>query len=446
MEPPLRIAFFLGTFPAISETFILRQITGLLDLGHHVEIYADNPAPEGTPVQPEVEKYKLLNRATFMDMPAESAPWELPVLPLGEQSWVPGAARPVRNVIRAARAIPVFLYALTGAPRLTIQTLRRSEYGFQATSLSVLYRLYRLLHRPARYDILHAHFGPNANSFRFARELWGAPLMVSFHGYDFSTIPRKQGTDVYRKLFQAADLITVNSAFTRGQVERLGCPPHKLRLLPVGLNPGDFNFRERTLRPGEALRLITVGRLVPIKGHEFALRAVAALRQAVPAVRFDIVGGGPLRASLGNLARELGLQDVVHFHGALPMTGIQPLLDAAHIFLLTSVNVEGDQEGQGLALQEAQAAGLPVIATRHGALPEGLAPDQSGFVVPEGDVAALAERLSYLVTHPEIWGTLGRNGRDFVRTRYDISSLNRQLVELYKEMHATCERAKFSRT
>ena len=105
----------------------------------------------------------------------------------------------------------------------------------------------------------------------------------------------------------------------------------------------------------------------------------------------------------------------------------------AHIFVLASLSVAGDQEGQGLVLQEAQAAGLPVIATNHGALPEGLLPDRSGFLVPERDIDALTERLHFLMERPETWSMMGRVGRQFVETRYDIRELNSCLATLYME-------------
>jgi colanic acid/amylovoran biosynthesis glycosyltransferase len=106
----------------------------------------------------------------------------------------------------------------------------------------------------------------------------------------------------------------------------------------------------------------------------------------------------------------------------------------AHLALLGSVSIDGDAEGQGLFLQEAQACGLPVIATNHGALPEGMLPGKSGFLVPERDVEAMAERIDFLVAHPEIWPELGRAGRAFVAARYDIHRLNEQLVELYRDL------------
>jgi colanic acid/amylovoran biosynthesis glycosyltransferase len=91
MDRPLRIAMFVGMFPVVSETFILRQITGLLDLGHVVDVFADTRVEPGSPQHPEVEKYRLLRRTTFMDMPPETAPYEMPVWPIAGRTWPPGS-------------------------------------------------------------------------------------------------------------------------------------------------------------------------------------------------------------------------------------------------------------------------------------------------------------------------------------------------------------------
>lgn len=431
MDRPLRIAVFVGSFPVVSETFILRQITGLCDLRHEVDIYADTRG--GSLAHPEVQNYRLLERTTFMDMPPEVVPWEMPILPITGRTWIPGETRSRSNLGRAARALPVFLKCLAKHPRLTINVLRPDEYGFQADSLSVLYRLHRLIKKPQGYDVLHAHFGPNGNSFRFARELWKAPLVVSFHGYDFTTVPRKQGAGVYQKLFQTADVITVNSEFSRSRILNLGVPVSKLHKLPVGLNPELFPYRDRILKPGETVRILSIGRLVSIKGHEFAIEAIAKLRQQHPNIHYSIVGEGPQGQSLGQLIKERNLSDHVTLCGALTGPAFKKMIDDAHLFLMPSVSIQGDAEGQGLVMQEAQCAGLPVIATNHGALPEGMLPERSGFLVPERDIQSLCDRLGYLVEHPAIWPTLGRAGREFVAGLYDIRELNLELVALYEQ-------------
>ena len=435
MNGRLRIAMFLGCFPVVSETFILRQITGLLDLGHEVDIYADTRG-NTTDTHAEVENYRLLERTTFMDMPVECAPWELPAWPLAGETWVPGATEPIPNWKRFADSLPALRRCVERVPALTENALNTEHSGHQARSLSALYRLDRLSAQPVSYDVLHAHFGPTGESFRFARELWGTPLVVSFHGYDFSTLPRQHGSGMYEKLFATADAVTVNSEFTRSRVAALGCPANKIHLLPVGLDLEKFRFRERAPQKNEPMRLLTVARLVEIKGHEFALRAMVRLCEKHPQVHYDIVGDGPLRKKLELLVAELGLGNAVTLHGARDSTFIEGLMASAHVGVLASVNIEGDAEGQGLFLQEAQACGLPVVATQHGALPEGLMPDKSGFLVPERDVDALAALLEFLIMHPEAWPEMGRTGREFVECKYHIGKLNEDLLKIYRQVKA----------
>ncbi|HYO50569.1 MAG TPA: glycosyltransferase [Chloroflexia bacterium] len=421
----------------MSETFTLGQITGLLDLGHTVHIYALARPQADAPKHESVSRYNLLARTTYIDMPQESGYWEMPVWPLTGRTWLPISKDPISNAARVLRALPSLARSFAHSPRLTFQVLNPSEYGYQARSLSALYRLAALCSRRGRYDVLHAHFGPVANSFRFARKLWKAPLVVSFHGYDFSVWPRKQGRGVYKRLFRDADAITVNSDFSRKRLEALGCPPARLHNLPMGVNLDEFRFRERRLEPGEAVRLLTVGRLVEKKGIEFSLRAVAEVRAKLPDVPlcYDIVGDGPLRANLQALIRAYGLQDRVTLHGARSHAYVQQMMEEAHIFVLASVTTsDGDQEGQGLVLQEAQASGLPVLATDHNGFRESLVPGQSGLLVPERDLSGLAASLEHLITYPERWPQMGMRGRRHVEEKYDACRLNRELAHLYAQV------------
>jgi colanic acid/amylovoran biosynthesis glycosyltransferase len=243
-------------------------------------------------------------------------------------------------------------------------------------------------------------------------------------------VPRREGRHCYARLFQTADLVTVNSNYTWNQVRSLGCVEAKLRKLPMGFDPGACSFAER--RPAPVIRLISVARLVTIKGHEYCLRAVAEARSHLP-LHYDVVGEGEERGKLETLTQELGLQDVVTFHGAMTGPALNSLLNAAHLFLLCSVDVHGDQEGQGLALVEAQACGLPVIATRHGGLPESMIEGGSGWLVAERDVTALAGRIAEAVDCSNEWPAMGRRGRTWVEEHFDVRALNKRLADFYRE-------------
>lgn len=436
----MRVAVFLRTFPAVSETFILRQITGLVDRGHEVDIFAERRPENGNPIHGEVARYGLLARTMYLNdqIPPETGYWEMPVWPPTGKTWIPGEEMPRANLSRLAKALPTFVRCLARAPRTTLRVVNPSDYGAQARSLLALYQLAALYPRQPRYDVIHAHYGSTGNSFRYLRHLWGAPLVVSFHGWDFSKAPRDSGRDLYSKLFRDADAVTAVSEYAAKVLRGLSCPAKRLHTLHCGLSAAEFPFRPRHPVPHKPVRLLTVARLVEKKGIEFALRAVRAVRSHGANVRYDIIGDGPQRAALDALVRELGLESDVTMHGARSGEFVRERMTSAHLFVLPSVTgADGDQEGIPVSLMEAQACGLPVLSTWHSGIPELVADGRSGFLVPERDADALAERLLHLIEHPQTWPDMGRAGRSIVEAQFDIRALNHQLVRIYE--HATRE-------
>ncbi|HUP48546.1 MAG TPA: glycosyltransferase [Thermoanaerobaculia bacterium] len=427
----MRVAFVLNCFPAVSETFILRQISGLLDLGHDVRIFAETRGHG--PLHPEVERHDLLGRTHYLGLPDEVAVYELPVFPIWGKTWSPESGTAESNLRRLVRTVPAFLQALFAHPRLAVGTLRWQEYGYQAASLSALGRLSSMAGHE-KCDVIHAHFGPVGSSFRFLRELWQAPLVVSFHGYDFSRT-RSGELPRYAKLFEASDAITVHSDFAANRLVELGCPSSRLVHLPCGVDLDQFPYREHVLGEGEPIKLLTVGRLVEKKGVEFSVRALAALRDFPRAIRYDIVGDGPLGAPLRDLVATLGLEDRVIFHGAQNGEYVRRLLEQAHVFALTCVTAgDGETEGTPVSLLEAQACGLPVVSSYHSGIPEIVLHGQSGLLSEERDVAGIAENLGFLLRNPELCARFGQEGRRHVQMHHDIGALNLRLAQLYERL------------
>ena len=436
----MRIAFLLHSFPAVSETFILSQVTGLLDLGHDVHVFAERRPPQEAIeelIHPDFRSYDLASRTTYLDgeMPADSGYWSMPVWPFSGETWLPGAECPIPNSVRLLRAVPVLRRCLDAAPEVTLEVLDPDQYGPQALSLESLYHLSSLLDRTGQYDVLHAHFGPVANSFRFARTVWNAPLVVTFHGYDFSQYPRQHGDGVYRRLFQEADAIVGISQYAIQRLAQIGCPAEKLSVLHTGVCLSKFPFRARCLQSDEPVRILTVGRLVEKKGLEHALNAIADVRRKHSNLRYEIIGEGPLRPVLENLIRRLDLSSVVTLRGAANADVVRRSFDESHLFLLASVTAsDGDQEGIPVSLMEAQACGLPVLSTRHSGIPELVADGCSGFLVEERNEDHLARGLLRLVQNPQAWAQMGEQGRKAVEAKFDIGALNRDLVALYEKV------------
>src|SRR5262245_52235776 len=125
----LKIAFFVGVFPVVSETFVVRQITALRASGHEVDIFADTPGIADAPLDPEAGS--LMEHVTYMDMPLEVAPFEMPVSPILGRTWPPGSSTSVWNLARIARAFPKFARCVAASPRLALRMLNQAEYGYR---------------------------------------------------------------------------------------------------------------------------------------------------------------------------------------------------------------------------------------------------------------------------------------------------------------------------
>lgn len=213
--------------------------------------------------------------------------------------------------------------------------------------------------------------------------------------------------------------------------------------MPVGVNISEYAFKQRTIDVDLPIKIITVARLVEKKGIEYSIKAVAKAIQNHPNILYRIVGDGPLQKSLNLLISDLGLSHKIQLLGWKTQDQVRELYDDSHIFILSSVtSSNGDQEGQGLVLQEAQAMGLPVLSTLHNGFPDSVLDGKSAFLVPERNVDALTQKLNYLIEHPETWAEMGQMGRNFVEEHYDINKLNEQLVEIYQQLLNKLEEAK----
>jgi colanic acid/amylovoran biosynthesis glycosyltransferase len=307
-----------------------------------------------------------------------------------------------------------------------------------AASLRLLYASTpHTLKRRKVYDIAHCHFGQNGILALALRELdllHARRIITTFHGHDVYVDVPRFSSKLRRLLFENGNAFTVNSSYTLDNVIALGGRKQDICKLPVGLDVDKFEFQPSVRNSGEPVRILTVGRLVEKKGIEYAIRAIAQLKDDFD-VMYRIVGGGPLRKQLEQLVGQLGIADDVTFLGALPQAAVREQYQWAHLFTLPSVTAsDGDREGQGLVLQEAQVCGLPVVTTRHNGLPDGVKEGESAILVPERDTDALANALQTLVRQESSWPEMGRAGRTFVEENYDIEVLNDRLVSLYRDL------------
>ncbi len=259
------------------------------------------------------------------------------------------------------------------------------------------------------------------------------PLVTSFDGGDATRLSRRNPR-LLRTLTAAGDLVLAGSESVRKQLLALGCPEEQLRLLLPGIRVEAIPYEERKPADNDAVNLLLVARMVEKKGIANALRAFAGVRRYQRQATLTVIGDGPQRPAVEALLRELGLGDV-RLLGAQPHEVVLGEMRRAHIYLQPSLTAaDGDSEGIPVALIEAQAAGLPVVATWHGGIPELVADGQSGFLVSERNVHALTERLRHLIEHPPLWVTMGRAGRAVVEERFNLEKQVATLEGYYDEL------------
>jgi glycosyltransferase involved in cell wall biosynthesis len=274
--------------------------------------------------------------------------------------------------------------------------------------------------RIARPAVVLAEYGPTGAALREPCARVGVPLVVHFHGYDATerAILEKYA-ERYRALFRDAAAIVAVSRTMRRQLIDLGAPPEKVHCNPCGVDCQAFRGGDPAAAPPVFL---AVGRLVDKKGPDLTLRAFAEVyRACCPAARLRLVGDGPLAGRCRELAGALGVGDAVTFLGARPPAVVREEMRRARAFVQHSVRApSGDCEGTPVGILEAGATGLPVVATRHGGIPDVVVEGETGLLVEERDVAGMAAAMRRLAEEPALAGALGRAARRRVEAQFTL--------------------------
>jgi colanic acid/amylovoran biosynthesis glycosyltransferase len=408
----MRIAFIVDSFPKLTETFILSPITGLIDLGYDVRIFSAWPRNDEKSMHPDITKYNMLKRTS----------WPAPT--------------PSSRLVRPLIAAWLFVSGLFTRPRRTVLLFWLLITNLRRFSLRRL--LFLSAFPDEEFDIVHCHYGHNGILGLDLRRIGAISartrVVTSFHGYDEHILSVRSQNSEYRMLWRDADMFTACTTFTKDKIVSLGADPARIEVIPLGLRMEKFTPPQRTLQSGQPVNLITVARLVEKKGIGYTIDAINMLKGRFD-LRYRIVGDGPLRDELWEKVREHGLEDTVTFCGSLAQDKIIDLYRQADIFLLTSVTAsDGEMEGQGLVIQEAQACGVPVISTFHNGIPEGLVNGETGILVPEKDTAAIVSALEFFLQNPQKRLDFGKAARRFVEERYDIRNLVARVEALYKKL------------
>jgi colanic acid/amylovoran biosynthesis glycosyltransferase len=285
--------------------------------------------------------------------------------------------------------------------------------------------------------LIHAHFAPDGAAALPICSALRVPLVVTLHGYDVTTHDTELlGSRVgrlflgnRRELWNRTSVFICVSEFIRQQALAVGYPKDKLLVRYIGV---DRNIYRPCAQSGEKL-VVFVGRLVPKKGCLYLLRAMRRVRQKEPSARVAIIGSGPLRAELERSARELGLN--CEFLGAQPPSSVLEWMKRARVLCMPSIVApNGDTEGLGMVLLEAQALGRPVVGFRTGGVPEAIDDGSTGLLATTGSEDELSAHLLRYLSDEVFWHESSGRAAVWIEKHFDLAARTRELEQIYDQL------------
>ena len=287
---------------------------------------------------------------------------------------------------------------------------------------------------------------------KWAWERVGLPYGILLHGGDLLQIrPKLRRSRLKRRsytpLFESARVIVANSRWTAdlcrkvlGELDLDGVAD-RILVVPLGTDPAKFRpdpdraaqFRQRRNLP-DGRWLVTVARLVPHKGIDTGIEVLARLTDEYPTLRYAVVGRGSYADTLRALALELGVADRVHLLTDVGDDELPDALAMAEVYLGLSREAGLDVEGFGIALLEAAATGVPVVAGASGGIAEAVADGETGSLVTPGEPEPAADAVRHLLADPTLAARLGAAGRERVLTRFTWSRVVDELRAIAAEM------------
>jgi glycosyltransferase involved in cell wall biosynthesis len=282
--------------------------------------------------------------------------------------------------------------------------------------------------RTLRPDLLATHSSKAGVLGRLVARRLQIPVVFTAHGWSFTpgiaTLPAMVYRGIERLAAPLSSKIITVSEFDRQLALRARIAPAD-RLATVHNGTPDVPSHLRARPDQDPVRLIMVARFEPQKDHATLLHALAGL--AARPWQLDLVGEGPLRAPMQQLAQTLGLSSRVRFLGQ--RTDVESCLGQAQINVLAT-----NWEGFPLTILEAMRAGLPVIATMVGGVGEAVQDGRSGFLVGRGDVPMLRDRIGRLLSSPALRAELGAQGRAIWEENFTVDRMVEKTFAIYREV------------
>ena len=290
------------------------------------------------------------------------------------------------------------------------------------------------------FDVLHAHWSlPQGLTGAVCKRFLGIPLVVTIHGSDVFGLKRPWLKRANEGVMKYADACTVNSRATARFVAE-ACQRSDIQIIPMGVDLGHFQKSkdvDRLSPPArrETQTILFAGRLIDWKGAEFLIRAIPKVLGQKPHTRVLIIGSGPEKGRLIDLAARLNLHDAVEFKEQVPQKELVRYYSRSDVFVLPSIrNDKGETEGLGVVLLEAMACGVPVIGSRVGGIPDIIKHGDTGLLVKEKDPDDLSEKLILLLSDRRLREKLIQKGLEFVEQNFSWDKISDRFINTYQDV------------
>jgi glycosyltransferase involved in cell wall biosynthesis len=398
----MNMAYLISRYPAISHTFILREIDMLRRLGFEIytaSINAVDRQPEQLTAQEQAE---VAN--TFYVKP--SGIWGV-----------------LKAHVKTIFTHPIwYAKGLKFALGLGKTDLHKILYAFFYFVEAVMVGQWM---RSNKVNHLHVHFGrAGATVGLIAKHTFPIEFSMTIHGPDeFYNVDDNY---LAQKILDAKFICCISN-FARSQLMMLSQPSEwdKFEISPLGVDPEVFKLRD-IVAPSDVFEILCVGRLVPVKGQFILLNAVRQLLAEGRRIKLRYIGDGPDRARLENMVADSQLNEHIIFEGAVNQDDILQFYQSADIFTIASF-----AEGVPVVLMEAMMMGIPCVTTHITGIPE-LIGQGEGLLVAPSDEEGLAEAIRKLMDDENLYKQIAQAGHDSVMARYELSKNTERLAAIFE--------------
>lgn len=401
----MKIGYVVKKYPRLSETFILNEILGLEAAGVDVSVFSLNLPDEGR-FHPQLARQQ------------------------GEVHYLPAfGSRPALEAFQSLRDLGVDSRGLTDTLGFVdlLPDNKRASLLIQALHLA-------RQARDAGISHLHAHFMTGAaHCCQIAHVVSGLPFSVTAHAKDVyrNTVDRKLFVEIANTASAVVTVCEANRRFIEDELLAESSSAARIVRIYNGIPLDDFTVDPQ---PRDPQLILGVGRLVEKKGFGVLLQACAVLRDRGFEFRCVIAGEGDERGELERSIARLGLQGRVSLVGATTRDQVAAWMARARVLAAPCVTAsDGNQDALPTVLLEALAAGLPVVSTTLGGIPEIVDDGIEGMLVEPGAVAELADALQVVVTEDQRWRAMSAAARRKVASRFDARSTLPELIALFAD-------------